>query len=800
MNRALLFCAVSTALTWTSHAQTLTSPVAEGVYGGRVHAITSYSLGSDSSRIIITTESANTMFYADVQSDPVGSPAALGSFQTVPGADDDDGFGGNINKLTSHENSGYAYFISAGQVYRVHPTGGSATSIYSGNANHLFVKDDYLFVVEGSDLHFGMLDASGNYTASTASPVSIAGSGLSAPPLLDFDPVTDIIWVYVEGTSPELYMCSDAYHSLSSSSSFTNVSLSGMIKPGVDYRTFGVAPDQKIYIMGNHYPSGSNVSDYFDVAWSSDSGATWTHYKKPFSGPFASIAGPNIDFAGSSSQYYIYNGDNWNSSSGDSTAWQLFGNPGGFHNNNRANSGAVLVDPTNDSLVYFTTNVAFGFSSNRGSTARGFNRGLTAVQVNDMDMTSDFNTGWVASKSGLRKVSNYKSTAQWSDTKFPNGDGSPYFSIDMANDDTNTVYAGNVRIYKTTNSGINWRLVFDPTSPSGGNIFAPHSTQCYALEVNPFDTAIVMAGFASDFGSDNGALFMSSDGGQNWAQVLVEVSSPGRDVDVYDIVFTDSVTAYIGVFYDLSSPQGRSIYKVDISGGSPAVSQEMNASGTAVGTSITASIFDLEVSPGGDTIFAAGTDAGINHPICYFKDLAGTNLWEVISTSGFPSGSNEVASAVTVGAGVVFCSVNSDIYTYDLSTSTAWSLGYSYPTGTNINFMFYDELLVGTGTGLYAQYLNNAPVDIEEWARDGQGDLLLYPNPAADYIRISHSDPDQKLEDIEIRSLSGQLLPRVISEQSVSEYLLNLKHLKSGAYLIRVHTNKGWFSAQFIKQ
>ena len=109
------------------------------------------------------------------------------------------------------------------------------------------------------------------------------------------------------------------------------------------------------YIMGNHYPSGSNVSDYFDVAVSEDSAVSWYHYDKPFSGPFPSIAGPNIAFAGNASHYYMSNGDSWNDDSGDSTAWNTFGVPGGFHHNNRANSGAVLVDPNNDSLVYFTT-------------------------------------------------------------------------------------------------------------------------------------------------------------------------------------------------------------------------------------------------------------------------------------------------------------------------------------------------------------------------------------------------------------------------------------------------------------
>ena len=51
----------------------------------------------------------------------------------------------------------------------------------------------------------------------------------------------------------------------------------------------------------------------------------------------------------------------------------------------------------------------------------------------------------------------------------------------------------------------------------------------------------------------------------------------------------------------------------------------MGPSGTAVGYSITATIWDLELT-------STGTDAGINHPITYYKDLSGTSLWTTMTT------------------------------------------------------------------------------------------------------------------------------------------------------------------------
>ena len=799
MKKLLLLCLILISLN-SGNAQTLTSPVAEGVYGGRVHAITSYALNSDSTRIIISTESANTLFYSDIKSTNVGSTTSLGNFNPVPGADMDDGFGANINKLSSHELSGYVFFIDGSNIYRVHPGGGTAQGLtLVGNASQIAIIDNYFYAVEGGNLHFGTLNASGVLTLDAASPITISSSGLTAPPTIEIDKVTQQIWIFIEGANPELYLSSDTYNALNSSSSFTNISLSGMIKSGVDYRAFGSAPDGLLYIMGNHYPSGSNVSDFFDVAVSEDSATSWYHYNKPFSGPFVQIAGPNIAFAGTASNYYMYNGDSWNDNNGDSTSWNYFGTPGGLHHNNRANSGAVLVDPNNDSIVFFTTNVAFGYSSDYGSTAYGFNKGLTAVQVYDMEMTSDYNTGWLASKSGIRKVSNYKSSPVWSNTQFPNGDGSPYFSIAMAGDDTNTVYAGNVRIKKTTDGGANWVQQFDPTAPSGGSIYPPHGVVCETIEVNPWNPSIVLAGFASDL-SINGGLFLTTDGGANWSQILVESSSPGSDVDVHDVLFTDSTTAYLGVFYDLSTPQGKSIYTLTDIGGSNTVAQNMDGTNTVVGYQIVASIYDLELSPTGDTIFAAGTDAGINHPICYFKDLSGTNKWEVISTSGFPSGNNDIASAVTIGENVVFCAVNSDIYTYDLSIGGSWSIGYQYPVGTQINFLFYDELLVGTGTGLYAHYLSPNFGFEEEKLNKASEIAHIFPNPVHDYMNIVLKSESNRIGELNHMDINGRGIPVVVSKQDGTSTLLNVKHLKAGTYILDIKINRQYYRYTFIKQ
>lgn len=75
---------------------------------------------------------------------------------------------------------------------------------------------------------------------------------------------------------------------------------------------------------------------------------------------------------------------------------------------------------------------------------------------------------------------------------------------------------------------------------------------------------IVMAGFEIQ-GSDKGGLFVSEDYGNTWSQILLKASSIGSDVDVSDIIFVNesgNTVAYVGAIYDLSSPQGRSVYRI----------------------------------------------------------------------------------------------------------------------------------------------------------------------------------------------------------------------------------------------
>ncbi|MBI9034999.1 MAG: T9SS type A sorting domain-containing protein [Bacteroidales bacterium] len=780
MRSIISFC-LSVLLVISIHAQAqLTVAEALGVYGGRVNAITGISIHNDSSRIFISTESANSVFWADVYS---GASPSFGNFTVIPGLDANAGYGSGINQIAAHEASGKLFFNYMGiGINSIEPTGSSAVNVVLGNPQTFLIHDDYLFYLEGNDFHFGTLDIAGSYTADLDSPITI-GSIMSMTTIF-VSPADSAMYVFAEGNSPTLLKLSDKYNAINATTTYTDISPS-TLSSSVEWLAFGVAFDGRLCIAG-----ATATTKWF--AWSDDE-IIWTEYATGMNG----VGGPNIAFSGNASSYYVYYSNGYNDNMGtSSTDWYGFGQIGGEETH--PNDGYVYADPNNDLIVYMTTDMGLGASIDNGAAIFEINEGVEAVQVEDIDMDDTKNVAWVASKSGIRKVSNYQSTPSWSTPMYPLNDGSPYYSSAMNPQDTNTAYAGNLRIYKTEDGGVNWNQMFTPEDPPYN--FSSIGTNATAIEVFKGDTNIVFAGF-SQWNTDKGGLFYSIDAGLNWNQILLEASSVGQDIDVQDIVFNieamDTV-AYVGVEYDLSAPQGRSIYKLTKSGTSWNAAQDMNAGGTSTGSLIVATIRDLDVSVTGDTVFACGTDAGINHPIAYYKPISSTNVWTPFPTSGFPFIAGKQGRAITIGVDTVYCAVDNEIYVYPVG-ATDWSMGYSYPLGMEINVLYWDELFVGTGTGLYG-HMGGGHIGISEPVVSDVDHIKLFPNPTDGvlFLEMTMKKPAQveiRISDILGKSLfcATKKLPR--GDQRLQ---FDTSIFKKGVYFIQVKYGSKKYTTKLV--
>lgn len=705
MNKKLLQLSLAFIIAITaymnSYAQ-LSTPEVESIYGGRINCISAYAKNSDTSRVFISTESANSIFYADVFSGT--GTASFGAFTVMPGLNDAANYGSAIQMIAADSASGYLFFIHQTGLLSSHPSSATVNTVSGGNTNALLVYRSYMFFIKNSnELHYGTINTSGTYTESGFLSITAVTN-----PTIAINKSNRRIYVFGDGTAPTLYKSSTDYDAFTFATSFSSISLA-TLSASLTWKAFGIGPDGKLFVGGAS--SGKSVAN------STDDGATWSTVNTGIAGTF----GPNISCGGTPSSYTVYFASCYSPDMG--ATWVNFGNSG---LETHSNDGTNIVDPNKSTIVYLTSDQGIAASTNSGANIFEIDEGVEAVQVNDCDMNASKTNAWIASKSGIRKVYNYTTSPVWSNALFPNGDGSPYYSADMNINDTSTAYVGNVRVYKTTNDGSTWNRVF--TAEDAPYSF-PGSSVVEAIEVCPYNSNIVFAGY-SQSGTSKGGLFYTTNAGTNWNQILIEAGATGQDVDVNDVVFSiegSDTVAYVGVTYDLSSPQGIALYRLTKSGNTWTPAQNMNAANTTVGYQIVATIIDLAVSVTGDTVYACGTDAGVNHPIAYYKIVSGTNKWSAFSVTGFPITPGMTGKALTIGPDSVFVAADNVVYYLSGSYSAGtWQTGYTYPSGTQINMLYYDELLVGTGTGMYGQKgTGPLPVELSSFSSSISGSNVL---------------------------------------------------------------------------
>jgi hypothetical protein len=681
----IIICATSFLLAGNVSAD-LAGPETEAVYGGRVSAMDVLTVTSTQSRVFVATESANSLFYTDV--DHNSSPSSVSAFQTIPDVDADDNFGAGINELAVDDSSGCLFFVHNTGLYQVKTSTSSLANITTANVSAVEAYAGQLFYISVGSLHYGSIDSiSGTFTENSDSPMTLsAGAGSGMFDLqIGSNGTDEVLYLFESESSTPLYICSDAFDSMNSGSYFSSITTAGLSVPE-DYRALGIGPDGRIF-MGSVI--GAEPNHEKGIAWLDTSRLTWTEFSTGISGTSGSEIRCGSDPAG----YYVYYGTAMSDNKGASDSWMSIGHSGFV---THPNDGAVLVDPLDNSCIYMTTDQGVGSSENFGAVIGEIDEGLEAVCVDDLEMDSNKNTAWVSSKSGIRKVSNYQASPSWSSAIYPMGDGSPFHSIAMDTTDHsgNTVFAGNSRVYSSTTGGSLWNRCLDAT-------LAPWNLDFFswvaALEVDAYNPDRIAAGYYSQAEDMKGQLFISEDGGSTF-DIIQSGPIPADGADYNDVLFVNegdsSSTIYAAVDYTYTMGFGTSyaVYRIEgsISAGW-SVTQDMT---------FAVNIKDLAQDSSGG-IYACGSDLG-GHPVAYYK-ASGSTTWVVLGSRGLPG--DGVASAICAGDDglgneIPYLAVDEGVYYMNHGT-TAWTSGHEYPLGTKINVLYYDDLLVGTGTGLY---------------------------------------------------------------------------------------------------
>lgn len=678
----------------SSVAQTITT--VENVYGGRINAITSSTIiGSpDSANVFITTESANTAFYAKANGITTGT-VNISKFTKMPALTASAGVGGGVQKIASY--SSYMYYLNGNMVNKVAFNNSAITTVKTfgfidTSLTDFTIKDNrmwYFFKVFSSNqdrLAYSDLDANGNII-NYVSSYSYNTTVYPSKNVFSYNN-GDSILIFKDGNDPELTILENI---ASGPTAFLHDNLS-TLNPAVNWRTAAIAPDGRIFIGGS-----DNNNKY--VAYKDVSATSWTVVNTGIAG----VSGSNIAFyQNNTTNYYVYFGSAYSNAKGVASSWNNFGN---VSLETHSNDGAslTLTNSLTNGVVLITTDQGIGWTKNAGSIITEINDGVEAVQVADFDMRSAKDFGWLASKSGIRYVRNYNTGAKnWSNAMFPNGDGSPYYSAEMMGNDSNKVFVGNVRVYKTTNKGGTWNRVF--TAENAPYNFPGVGSQVTSIAYDS-TTNTVLAGYKIQSPTQRGGVFYSNDGGTTWNQLLINATTVGFDVDVNDIeLVADSgkLVAYIGVDYDssLTTPL-RGMYKAQWNG----TSWSVRAEDIYTPTTSLLSVNDIVIHSK-DTILASGgfynrvynREYGINFMI----SRTVFNNWRsyVPSVARF----NGFSAAAWNGDTLFYAYKDSILYSRIFFNSTGTgtpgeALYTKVDNGTEINVLYYDELLAGSGTG-----------------------------------------------------------------------------------------------------
>ena len=188
--------------------------------------------------------------------------------------------------------------------------------------------------------------------------------------------------------------------------------------PLVEWTAFDVAPDGRWYVMGNSSFELAGTGHDRQVAYSYDHGITWDQFDLAAPGPPGGVFGADIVFLEqpTGSQFSVACGDVVSHAYGiEGTDALATVEPMGAAVPTVAL--CVLIPPGRDDLLHVQP--GRGVLHGPGTSAENMCDGMLAIQVNDIDMTVDKQHAWVASKSGVRRVSELLPTKAWSGAVWP---------------------------------------------------------------------------------------------------------------------------------------------------------------------------------------------------------------------------------------------------------------------------------------------------------------------------------------------------------------------------------------------
>ncbi len=402
-----------------------------------------------------------------------------------------------------------------------------------------------------------------------------------------------------------------------------------------------------------------------------------TTYRSVNSGASFSTLGsttPVTSYMSFNSTGRIYVGNKYSDDNGNS--WTIY--------NNTVNYGyIVIVDPTNDNILYGGARPGFQKSIDTGTTFTSYVEGITAVTASSISQAKDKNIVWVATQNGLAKTTDFLAeTPIW---LYPITPGDSSFSstgkdsVWVNPEDPNIVVTGNSSaIYYSSDGGTSWSLATTDISLIG--MVAHEITS--SLNYKTLYTAV---GRSAGLGTDGGVL-KSIDNGATWTSM----SFPQNGATL-SITVSDDKDIFVGAGSGTGTVRG--IYKYK--NGSWEKMGAPNLEYTAVLTD--------PVDP--DVVYALAVKTPSNSKVGFYKSIDDGVTFEHIKKgleNAYEFGAMTIQKSTTPHTIYISASDESKAKIYKSSDAgESWSVLYSGKKSENIQALLFDGLIAGNDRGLY---------------------------------------------------------------------------------------------------
>lgn len=665
-------------------------PHMERIFGGAIRTLDAMEVNVGVSRIFVSAESPRALFYADVDHAATNWSLKFGDWEIVP--DYEAVYDHGIpSHFAVHPESGRLFVCDEQEgLLNAGLTPNTLYTSIAQSATAVLIESNYLFCVGATNSHdyvmyFGTVDVSGVLTELPGSPIACEADGYVS---MSIHPSNRKLYFMNSAGPTNLFVSTNTYDAFSAATTFDVIALPNPITNWIGQMRMGIGPDGKLFVNGL-----TNITVH--IAMSEDDGASWatTNTGAESAG---TTRGLSYAFSGTASDYEVFVGMMINTNSGEMADWAQLPRPPGGWVETHVNMGDVMFDPVDASILYMTTDEGAGYSTNRGTTIYENNQGLTATQVNDVDFPTNKAMCWLSAKNGAYYTTNFVKNTDWENANFPDG---MVFSIGVDLSDTNytTVYAGSRRIWKTT-TGTNWFQVHSELYQDGVSDGVPDGW----IEDFEVNSNFVYAGYHGYVNEDPMGMFLeSANSGSSWARVATNIDV----TDIQRLFEGGTSVVYVSADTYPTNLVTWGVYRY--------------VPGTGTWThdfTNLALVSDLDVATNGE-VLACGMNPD-SYARAWQRDRT-TGAWSELTTNGLPKikwpdeypdwlGPCMTVGYSSSGSQVLYLGLVKSVYYLTEGASSWQTTPYmQLRNGSVIHVLVWDDLLVGTESGLISQDIDS---------------------------------------------------------------------------------------------